>query len=535
MSKGYKHFGGMPLKRKTDTAGMNAVIYARYSSHSQRDVSIEQQVQKCREYAQRNGLTVVEVYSDAAISGKTDNRPSFQRMMKDSKKRRFQYVIAWKSNRMGRNMLEAMINNAELLRQDIHCLYVEEDFDDTAAGRFALRNMMNVNQFYSENMAEDIRRGLMDNAEKAMVNTRPPFGYAVGPDRHFVLHPEQSEIVREIFHRILEGWTYADIADDLNRRGIKTAYGKEWNKGSFHAMVKNEMYLGVYKYSSVRIEGGVPAILDVKTFEEVQYRLKHKKNPVGRIQNYSEYMLTGKLFCGYCREPMVGTSGKGRHGELHYYYVCQGRRKQKSGCRKKNVVRDVIEKKVVKAVRDYVLQDDVIDSIVAAYERFFESERKNSPLAAMKAELVQTLKSIANIMKAIEAGIFSETTKDRLEELESEKRRLTAAIQAEEEMMENITPDQVRFFLERFRSGDAESLDWQRQLIRTFVQAIYLYDDYMTIGFSYDPTGERRIDFDALESADEGSDEFSSSPLIILCTNPRMIAYAYAVMLTVPV
>ena len=115
----------------------NAVIYARYSSHSQRDVSIEQQVQKCTEYALREGLTIIEIYSDAAISGKTDNRPAFQRMMADSKKHRFQYVIAWKSNRMGRNMLEAMINNAALMQEDVRCLYVEEDFGDTASGRFA--------------------------------------------------------------------------------------------------------------------------------------------------------------------------------------------------------------------------------------------------------------------------------------------------------------------------------------------------------------------------------------------------------------
>lgn len=526
----------MPVKKNlAAAAGTDAVIYARYSSHSQRDVSIEQQVQKCQEYARRQGLTVIEVYSDAAISGKTDNRPAFQRMMKDSKKHRFQYVIAWKSNRMGRNMLEAMINNAALLQEGVHCLYVEEDFEDTAAGRFALRNMMNVNQFYSENMAEDIRRGLMDNAEKAMVNTRPPFGYAVGPDRHFILDPQQAEVVREIFRRILEGWSYADIADDLNRREIKTAYGREWNKGSFHAMVKNEMYLGVYKYSTVRIEDGVPAILDRKTFEEVQYRLKHKKNSIGRSQDYSEYLLTGKLFCGHCREPMVGTSGTGRHGEPHYYYVCQGRRKHKNGCQKKNVVRDVIEQKVVQAIRDYVLQDEVIDAIVAAFERFYESERRSAPIEALKAELEQNQKSIDNIMKAIEAGIFSESTRDRLLELEAEKRRLTNALQLEAEMLVQLTPDQVRFFLEQFRSGDVESRDWQRQLIRTFVQEIYLYDDHMKIIFSYDPSGEKRFDFADLDSLTPGSHESPSSPLFVICTNPAILAFASGFVLTVPI
>ena len=156
-----------PRKKITDQregySGV-AVIYARYSSHNQRDVSIEQQVKQCQEFAQRNNLSIIEVYADRAVSGKTDQRPNFQRMMKDAEKKKFRYVIAWKSNRMGRNMLQAMINEARLDEAGIRCLYTEEDFDDTAAGRFALRNMMNVNQFYSENMAEDVMRRLYEKS-----------------------------------------------------------------------------------------------------------------------------------------------------------------------------------------------------------------------------------------------------------------------------------------------------------------------------------------------------------------------------------
>lgn len=528
-------------KRISEGSGRSAVIYARYSSHAQRDESIEQQIQKCEEYAQRQGLTVIEIYSDAAISGKTDNRPAFQRMMKDSRKHRFQYVIAWKSNRMGRNMMEAMINNAELMKHDIHCLYVEEDFDDTAAGRFALRNMMNVNQFYSENMAEDIRRGLMDNAEKAMVNTRPPFGYTVGEDRRFAIREDQAAIVREIFDRIREGWSYADIAADLNNRGIKTAIGRQWNKNSFHAMINNEMYLGVYKYSSVRIEGGVPPILDRNIFEEVQRKVHTKKNAAGQPRNSTgDYMLTGKLFCGHCLEPMVGVSGTGKHGELHYYYCCQGRRRKKSGCQKKNVVRDKIERQVIEAIRDYVMQDNVINSIAEAYGRFYESARKDDVLLAMKDELVQNQKATANLMKAIEMGIITDTTKSRMLELEAQKKDLEASIRSQEGVLQRITPDQVRFFLERFKEMDFDDRDVQRQLIKTFVQDIYLYDDHMKLLFSFDPTGEKRIDFNEIDCEiapeDSGSYNDSLSPLFIIHTNPTVIfVFAYGFVLTVPV
>lgn len=145
-------------KRINTNSAARAVIYARYSSANQRDCSIEQQVEKCRELAAREGVTVIEIYADRAVSGKTDRRPNFQRMMKDASLRQFDVVLAWKSNRMGRNMLQAMMNEEQLRSNGIRTIYAEEDFDDTAAGRFALRNMMNVNQFYSENMAEDISR-----------------------------------------------------------------------------------------------------------------------------------------------------------------------------------------------------------------------------------------------------------------------------------------------------------------------------------------------------------------------------------------
>ena len=198
-----------------------AVIYARFSSHNQREVSIEQQVKECQKFAASNNLRVVEIYADKAVTGKTDRRTNFQRMMKDAARGKFQYVIAWKSNRMGRNMLEAMINDARLRDLGIRTLYTEEDFDDTAAGRFALRNMMNVNQFYSENMAEDIKRGLDDNAEKCMVNGALGLGFKKGEDGRYAIDGPKAAIVREIFERVAALEPFVDIYNDLNARGLR--------------------------------------------------------------------------------------------------------------------------------------------------------------------------------------------------------------------------------------------------------------------------------------------------------------------------
>ena len=229
----------------------DGVDYSRYSSHSQKDLSIEQQIAKNEELAREYGIRLVEHYCDRAVTGRTDKRKDFQRMMRDAAKGKFKYVIAWKSNRMGRNMLEALVNEAKLQELGVRVLYVEEDFDDTAAGRFAARSMMNVNQFYSENMAEDIKRGLEDNASKCKVNGALGLGFKKGEDGRYALDEPKAAIVREIFVRVASLEPFVDIINDLNARGIKTSTGKAWNRSSFHRMLANERYRGVYIWGDI--------------------------------------------------------------------------------------------------------------------------------------------------------------------------------------------------------------------------------------------------------------------------------------------
>lgn len=472
----------MLKKRRGKKQGQRAVIYARYSSHNQREISIEQQVECCKAYAQRHGFDIVEIYPDKAISGRTDNRPSFQRMLHDAEQDMFDVVIAWKSNRMGRNMLEAMQNDLYLSELGICCYYVEEDFEDNAAGRFALRNMQNVNQFYSEALAEDVRRGMMDNASKCMVNGKIPFGYRKSKDGKYEIVPEQAEIVREIFQRVIEGWPHIDIMDDLNARGIKNRDGNIWKRTAFDKLLRCEQYIGVYKFSDVRIDGGVPAILDKQIFEEVQHILTTKKNPRGRKRNNADYLLTGKLFCGKCGSPMVGICGTSRTGNRHYYYLCQGKHNHK--CDKKNERKEQIEAEVIRIVRQIILDDKTIDWIVEGYQRFTDSMRQESAVNAMEAELAEAEKAIANLMRAIEAGIITETTKSRMMELEAQKKELQQSIRFEQAALKTLSADQIRFAIEKYRDAHLDDTEYQRDLIRTFIKAVYCYDDHYRIVIS---------------------------------------------------
>lgn len=141
---------------------------------------------------------------------------------------------------------------------------------------------------------------------------------------------------------------------------------------AFHRLLTNETYVGVYRFGDVRVEDGVPPVIDRALFLAVDERLKNKKNPQGRHRENGEYMLTGKLFCGLCGAPMVGVSGTARSGALHHYYVCQKRRTERS-CSKANVGRDWLERVVVQATLDYVLKPEVIewmaDAVMAYQER----------------------------------------------------------------------------------------------------------------------------------------------------------------------
>lgn len=463
-----------------------AVIYARYSSHNQKDASIEQQVNECRAHATSLGLNIVHVYADRAISGKTDNRPSFQQMMRDAEQGQFSYVLSWKSNRIGRNMLQAMTNELRLNELGVQVLYAEEDFDDTAAGRFALRSMMNVNQFYIENMAEDVKRGMMDNARKAKVNGKLPFGYKKGPNGEYVEDEYAAPVIKEIFERVAAGEALSEICNSLNLRGFKTSNGRPFGKSSFNALLHNERYRGIYIFGDVRIEGAIPRLVSDDLFYQVAEVVKTKKNPrTNRRRNKNGvYMLTGKLFCGQCGSPMVGVSGTSKLGDLHHYYVCKKKR-EKHTCTKKNVRRDVIEKLVAETIMTYCLRDEVLELIAEKTVEFNNKKIQESELGLLDIRLADTLTAIKNVMKAIEAGIITETTKARLNELENEKAELLGQIAKAKASIVPIDKDALIVGLQMFRDGDINDPIFRQRLIDTFIVAIYLYDGKIKLVFSF--------------------------------------------------
>jgi DNA invertase Pin-like site-specific DNA recombinase len=507
----------------------DAVVYARYSSHAQRDASIEEQVADCEVYARLNGLRIVKVYADRHLTGKNDNRPQFQQMMKDAAHGRWRYVIIWKTDRFARNRYDSATYKYRLKRHGVRVLSAKESIPDGPEGILLESVLEGSAEYYSANLAQNIKRGMHYNALDCKVNSGSvPFGYCKGPDGRFAVQEAEAEVVREIFRKAAAGTPFVEIANDLNGRGIRTKRGGRWGKGSFHRMLQNESYTGVYRFGDVRVEGGMPAIIDQVQFLQVQRVLTTKKNPQGRHRENGEYLLTGKLYCALCGSPMVGVAGTGKSGALHHYYACQKRRTAKA-CKKENVRREWIERVVTQATLDYVLQPAVIEWIADAVMAYQDREAAGSQLGALHAQLDENAKATGNIMKAIEAGIITASTKGRLLELEAEAARLKNAIALEEASLTKLERDFVVYWLERFRDGNIESQEFRRKVIDSFVAAVYLSDDFIRIAFNYSGKNNEvsmALVMDAAESAGaEGSFKVENAPPMGGQANPATIYF----------
>jgi len=487
-------------KKKEYTPPLIAVIYARYSDRGQNDESIEQQVAECQIYAKTNNLTVIEVYADRAITGRTDRRPDFQKMMRHAEKQQFDVVIAYKSNRMGRDMLSTLSNEEKLFKLGIRTVYAKEEFGDNAAGKFALRSMMNVSQFYSDNLSEDVRRGMRHNALNCRANNGTlPYGYIKGDDGKYKLDPPKAAIAKEIFNRVAGGEAFIDIANDLNSRGIKTSKNKDWGRSSFR-LLTNERYTGVYIYDDIRIEGGVPQIIEKELFLRVQEKL-NSRQVKSRNRTNGNYILTGKLFCGECGSAMVGYGGTSKTGKQHHYYSCK-KRVQKH-CGKSYVRREWMEHEIATALQNMLMDDDVLHKITDCVLEYAKHYKERSEIGILEDQLAETKKALRNIMNAIEKGIINETTQERMLELEQEKKRIENCLLVENAEMLNVSREDLLFWFSSFRRGDVTDKEYQEKLFDNILIAAYVYDDHVKLEFNYTGNKHRKkVSFAFVDNVD---------------------------------
>ncbi|WP_277668546.1 recombinase family protein [Caproiciproducens galactitolivorans] len=490
---------------------MNIVIYARYSSHSQTEQSIEGQLETCYEYAKNNGYVVIGEYIDRAQSGTTDNRTEFQRMIADSDKHTFEAVLVYQLDRFARNRYDSAINKQKLKKNGVRVISARENISDDASGILVEGVLESMAEYYSAELSQKIRRGMNINAEKHLSNgSNPGLGYVVDEDRRFHIDPETAPVVREIFEMYASGKTVTEINQYLNDKQIKTSHGNEFNKNSLHRILRNKRYIGYYIYRDTEVPDAMPRIIDDELFNRVQRILDRNKKAPARARAKEEYILTTKLFCGYCREMMVGYSGTSKTGNMYHYYICKNARKKQ--CTKKVVNKQAIEDRVVSECRE-LLTDSNIKKIAQAVAAACKSDYNNSEVKRIKALIKETDEAIENLWKALEHGQAVDMITERIDKRKQEKEELQGQLAIETGKQVIFTAPQIEAFLYSLKNGKVDDEHNRKGIINIFLRAIYLWDDKLTLILN---GGDKPITIDdvLLDEIETDNKAFVSSSMV---------------------
>lgn len=498
---------------------MNVVIYARFSSHSQNEQSIEGQLQVCTEFAARNGYTIVGEYIDRALSGTSDNRPQFQQMIADSSKRLFEGVLVYQLDRFARNRYDSATYKRKLKQNGVRVLSARENITDDASGILIESVLEGMAEYYSAELAQKIKRGMDINAKKCLcTGGGVALGFRVDENKRFQIDEATAPVVRKIFDMYAGGCTVAEIVTYMNERGIRTSRGALFNKNSLHTMLRNKRYIGIYTYKGTETPGGMPRIIDDDLFYQVQEIMDKNKKAPARARAKEEYLLTTKLFCGHCRDMMTGYSGTSKSGKKHCYYICNNV-KRKGGCKKKVVPKQQIEDYIINICREILTPENIevfVKGIMLCQQEDDKNDSVMTSLLKQQQSLERKKKNLLNAVMECEIESVRKTLYEQLAVLEKEAEEVDFAIKKEQ--IPNITrdPEFIKFWFEQLAKGgddEAEELTYRRVLIATFINKVYLYDDRISIFFNTGSATQVEIDETFIDYVEE-QDAVSECSLI---------------------
>ena len=408
-----------------------------------------------------------------------------QRLLSDSNNNNFQAVIVYSIDRFGRNLQQCLTNENKLKQNGVALFSATEHFTNDPAGIFYRNLMMAHSQYYCDELSQKIRRGMDINAEKCLsTGGNIALGFKVDDKKNFQIDPDTAPIVQYIFESYASGKTVTEIINQLNSQGLKTSRGVPFNKNSLHSMLKNKRYIGIYTYKGTEKIGGMPRIISDELFNKVAEIMNKNRKAPARARAKVEYLLTTKIFCGYCKEMMTGFSGTGKSGKVYRYYVCNGTKKK--ACKKKKVNKEYIEDLVVNECRK-LLTNENIKKIANSISKISESEKDTAHLKFLKKALSENERKHKNALNAIIECDLESVRKSLYEQipiLEKEHSELQKQIALEEKNFPVLTVPMVHFFLRKLKDGNVDDIKYRKTLINVFINKIYLYDDKLTIIFN---------------------------------------------------
>jgi DNA invertase Pin-like site-specific DNA recombinase len=474
----------------------NCVFYMRYSSHKQNEQSIEGQREYCEKFARENGYSVINEYIDRATTGTTDNREQFQKMIEDSRKKQFQYVVVYQLDRFARNRYDSANYKAKLKKNNVRVLSARENITDDASGIILEAVLEGMAEYGSKELSQKVVRGMKLTAQKGYsIGGIIPLGYKTEPLQvgvnekgvpiikyEYKVDEQGAKAVNKIFEMYAGGKTIQEIINNLNAKSIKTALGNEFQKNSLRCILTNKKYIGINWWNDVEVEGGIPQIVNEELFEKVQQKMAVNKKAPARARAIEEYLLTTKLFCGICKDMLTGISGTSKTGKKHCYYGCNYAKKKDSTCNKFNITKTDLEGGIAWVLKNEVLTDENIEIIIARVVAACEKElNDNTELKFLEKQLSANERKTANFMQSLSECDLAEVRKSifaELNKLSQEKAELEKLIAIEKNKgYPMLAPHKIRFFLKTLQKCDINQFKNQKALITALVNKVFVYND----------------------------------------------------------
>ena len=488
-----------------------AALYARVSSVRQDvDLSVSAQLRALKDYAKANGYSVAREYVDEAESGRVADRPQFREMIEEGGKPNapFEVILVWKFSRFTRKREHAVAFKSMLRRKGIRVVSITEHADDSPTGKLMEAIIESVDEFYSENLAEDVTRGMREAASRGFfLGSKAPFGYrrikvsdGVKERPTLEVDPTTAPVVKEIFEKSLSGYGLKEICKTLNDRGV-TIRGKRWYKGGLHYLLTNEAYTGTAVWGlkskgeksqePVRVQGAWPALVSRDLFDDVQRAMRERAPKVqrpGRVG--SKFLLSGLLKCGVCSRPY---SGQGAKSGQFAYYVCGTLFREGAGtCSARYLNAPKVEEFIVEKIRERILTEETIVELVTlvAEEVDAMAGELSGRLDVVEADLGDVRKRLEKLYEALETSELTlEVLSPRIFSLRHREEQLEAAMddaerQLEQRRVELPSTEEIKGYVADFREFLKEGTFPERKaLIRNFVEGIEVVGDEATLTY----------------------------------------------------
>ncbi|MGD9901718.1 MAG: recombinase family protein [Spirochaetales bacterium] len=477
---------------------MNAVIYARYSSERQTEQSIEGQMRVCKEYAKKQGYTIVNEYIDRAISGKTSQRPSFLKMISDAEEGNFEAVIVYKLDRFARNRYDSVVYKHRLKEFGVRVDSAMEQITDSAEGILVEGLLETMAELYSHDLSQKVKRGMNESfLKKQFLGGGIPVGYKI-VDKKVKIDEQTAEAVKFMFESFANGMSKTDLAKELNKRGIKTGRGHTFTRKNFYSIFTNKRYIGIHAYNGQECRETFPAIIDIKTFEKVQHILKSKAYNKGDSDKKvlrMDYPLVQKVFCGMCGSKMTGISGTSHTKERHYYYCCANARKRVKPklCTKSSERKNLLEDLVVVLTKGKLYNKETLMKFATAIYENNQNGKVVQTINHLNTSINQINKKIE---KTVNLFINASDNEELLNQLKEKHREFTQEKKDyEKELLKykllnennsNKSIEEIYQTLKEIYDAKISTAKDRKEYFNKYVNSVYVFEEIIVIYYNYD-------------------------------------------------